>query len=247
MYRSIMVFIHVFLLSITLAFSSASAQNPQDATRVMLSFYSVLYSDIPEWQAHYNDNLVPVMEGMVADGSLTGFGVRMHHVGGKYNLRMNLAGTDDTNFEEVATRIATAAAAKDPEAMERTERMILSHYDEIWTLGRRNLEAPNDAAYVYENFFQVNRADVERWNELWESVLPVFDELMSQGLMKGYVVEQHNMGGEYNWKVLGFFNEWDDIDDAQARFSESVPLNHEFWTLPIAHKDEIWARMPEMN
>ena len=247
MYRSVPVVFHAVLLSMSLTFSTACAQDAQDPTRLMLSFYNVLYSDIPEWQGHYNNNMVPVMEQMVEDGSLAGFGVRMHHTGGKYNLRMSLTGTDDTDFEEVATRIATTIAEKDPEGMERTERMILSHYDEIWNLGRRNLETPNDAAYIYENFFQVNRADLGRWNELWEPLFPVFDGLMSQGLMKGYLVEEHNMGGEYNWKVLAFFDEWDNIDDVQVLFFENVPLDHEFWTFPIAHRDEIWERMPEMN
>jgi len=65
--------------------------------------------------------------------------------------------------------------------------------------------------------------------------------------MRGYIVEEHNMGGEFNWKINVFFDDWDTIDDAQVVFFENIPLDHPIWTMVLAHKDELWQRLPEMN
>jgi hypothetical protein len=187
------------------------------------------------------------METLVEDGTITGYGVWMHNTGGKYNLRWHLLGMEGTNFEQAWLRISSEIAAADPGALEAFNRSILAHKDETWNIGLRNVESPGDAGYLYENLFQVNRADLSEWNQLWGEVLPALDEAISDGLMRGYIVEEHNMGGEFNWKINVFFDDWDTIDDAQVVFFENIPLDHPIWTMALAHKDELWQRLPEMN
>ena len=100
---------------------------------------------------------------------------------------------------------------------------------------------------MYENLFKVNRADLAEWNQLWSDVLTGLDEAISDGLMRGYIVHEHNMSGEFNWNVVFFFDDWDSIDEAQTVFFENLPLDHTIWTMALAHKDELWQRLPEMN
>lgn len=226
---------------------SADAQASEGATRISIASYSVRFSDIPAFSALYRGAAVPIMETLVEDGMIGGYGVRMHNVGGKYNIRWHLAGMEGSNFEQAWTAITTGLDAADSEALEAFNRSILAHKDEIWTLGARNVESPDEAAYLYENLFKVNRADLAKWNELWGEVLPALDVAISDGLMRGYVVEDHNMGGEFNWNLVVFFDDWDTIDDATAIMFENIPLDHEIWTMAIAHKDELWAQMPDMN
>ncbi len=239
-------------LSIGVIVGCADAQTTPDnqgtveSERISIASHSVRFSDIPGFAALYRGTAVPIMETLVEDGMITGYGVWMHNTGGKYNLRWHLAGMEGTNFEQAWLRISSEIAAADPEAFEAFNRSILAHKDETWNIGLRNVESPGDAGYVYENLFQVNRADLSEWNQLWGDVLPALDEAISDGLMRGYIVEEHNMGGEFNWKINVFFDDWDTIDDAQVVFFENIPLDHPIWTMALAHKDEIWQRLPEM-
>jgi len=239
-------------LSIGVIVGCADAQTTPDnqgtveSERISIASHSVRFSDIPGFAALYRGAAVPIMETLVEDGLITGFGVWMHNTGGKYNLRWHLLGMEGTDFEQAWLRITSEIAATDPGALEAFNRSILAHKDETWNIGLRNVESPGDAGYVYENLFQVNRADLSEWNQLWGDVLPALDEAISDGLMRGYIVEEHNMGGEFNWKINVFFDDWDTIDDAQVVFFENIPLDHPIWTMALAHKDELWQRLPEM-
>jgi len=227
--------------------TTSDAQSTVEATRISIASHQVRFSDIPAFAQLYRGVAVPIMETLVEDGMITGFGIWMHNTGGKYNLRWHLTGMEEVDFEEAWTEIISQMAAADAEALEAFNRSVLAHKDETWNLGDRNVESPGNAAYVYENLFKVNRADLPEWNELWAGVLPALDGAISDGLMRGYVVEEHNMGGEFNWNLVVFFDDWDVIDDAQAVFFENIPLDHPIWAMAIAHKDELWSRLPEMN
>jgi len=54
------------------------AQNAPVNTRVYISLYNVKYGDIPEYTAFYEANTRPILESMVAEGTITGFGIHMH-------------------------------------------------------------------------------------------------------------------------------------------------------------------------
>ena len=222
-------------------------QGTVEPERISIAFHNVRYSDIPAFAELYRGTAVPIMETLAEDGLITGFGVWMHNTGGKYSLRWHLLGMEGTNFEQAWLRISSEIAAADPGALEAFNRSILGHRDETWNLGMRNVELPDEASYVYENLFKVNRADLAEWNQLWSDVLTGLDEAISDGLMRGYIVHEHNMGGEFNWNVVFFFDDWDSIDDAQTVFFENLPLDHTIWTMALAHKDELWQRLPEMN
>ena len=221
-------------------------QNTMQSERINFALNNLRYSGIPGFIKLYRDAAVPIMETLVEDGMITNYGAWMHNTGGKYNIRWHLAGMAGTNFEEAWTAIISGMGEADAEALEDFNRNIMNHKDETWSLGRRNVEAPGDAAYVYENLFKVNRADLSEWSALWDDVLTQLDGSVSDGLMRGYIVEEHNMGGDFNWKLVVFFDSWDIIDDAQAVFFQHLPLNQRIWHLAIAHKDELWQKFPEM-
>ncbi len=63
-----------------------------------------------------------------------------------------------------------------------------------------------------------------------------------------WVSEAHNTGGRYNWKVLYFFEEWDDMDDLFERVLSQLTADSELWqrigNMMAAHDDVIWASVP---
>ena len=225
------------------------AQSALTNTRVYISVYNVRYGDIPEYTAFYEASTRPILESMVADGTISGFGIHMHHTGGEYTIRQRLSGTDDTNFEAAALTLNTRLAESNPSGLERQNRMILAHADEVWALGERNLPTTlTNVQYMYEAQFQVNRADLPQWGQLWEADLyPVLERAVADGLIEGYVVLNHNTGGRFNWKILWLSETWDSLDDFEAVFFGAAPLDHPIWLLYTSHRDDLWQRLPSSN
>ena len=186
---------------------------------------------------------------MVADGTITGFGIHMHHTGGEYTIRQRLSGTDDTNFETAALILNTRLMESNPSGSERQNRMIQAHTDEVWTIGRRNVpENTGTVQYVYEAQFQVNRAELPRWSQIWEDdMYPVLERAIADDLLAGYVVLEHNTGGRFNWKILWLSETWDSIDDFEAAFFGAAPMDHPMWSMYTSHRDELWQTLPPAN
>ena len=225
------------------------AQNAPVNTRVYISLYNVRYGDIPEYTAFYEANTRPILESMVAEGTITGFGIRMHHTGGEYTIRQRLSGTDDTNFEAAALMLNTRLAESNPSGVERQNRMIQAHADEVWTIGQLNVpEDTGNVQYVYEAQFQVNRAELPRWSQIWEDdMYPVLERAIADDLLEGYVVLDHNTGGRFNWKILWLHETWDSMDDFEAAFFAAAPMDHPMWSMYTSHRDELWQTLPPAN
>ena len=223
---------------------TTAAQDPV-GTRIYIALYNIHYGDIPQWTADYREHFAPILEELVSEGALTAFNMRMHHTGGEYTIRQGLIGDDDTNFEAVWDAYLSRSAERSPIASERASRMILAHTDEVWNLDISNIPTGAETQYTYEAHFQVNFADLERWNAIWaERLLPAMDQAMEDGILQGYVIEGHNTGGPYNWKFLALYDEWDDFDEIEAAVFGALPLDHEVWMMFTAHKDELWAALP---
>ncbi len=224
------------------------AQQDQVGTRIYVALFNIKYSDIPQWTADYYDQGVPILEALVAEGAITAFNILMHHTGGEYSIRQGLIGDDDTDYEAVWDTYLGQLAQANATAFERSNRMILAHVDEVWNIDVSNIPNGGDTQYLYEAQFQVNFADMERWNELWaEDLLPTADQAMADGLLQGYVVEGHNTGGRFNWKILFFYDEWDNFNEIEAAIFEAAPLDHPVWSMSTAHKDELWQALPPPN
>lgn len=244
--RTLTPFIAAVLLALTAP--GVFAQQELEGSRIYVALFNIRYSDIPEWAEIYYEHSVPVLEELVSEEMIDAFNIRMHHTGGEYNIRQGVIGDDDTDFEAFWEAYLERLEARDARAFERLNRMILAHTDEIWNIDVANLPDPGTSRYAYEAQFQVNFADWERWNELWDrDVLPAAERAMADGLLQGYVVEGHNTGGRFNWKVLYIFDDWDAFDEVEAAFFEAAPLDHPIWSMFTAHRDELWQELSPPN
>jgi hypothetical protein len=236
------------LLFVLLAVAAATltAQDPPEPTRVYAAYYQIGFSDLEEWIGIWNEHTTPLLQEMVDEGMLEGFGAQMHNTGGNYNFRQSMRGGMDTNFDAVWNRLLERLGERSPEAFARTMEMIQVHDDEVWNIDTMETDQATGWKYFYDTMFQVEYADLASFATMFEET---FGETLAQaradGLLAGWVTESHNTGGgQYNWKVILLFDEWDDIDDVQARFFAAAPLSHPFWGMFRAHRDELWEALP---
>ena len=225
--------------------TGVAAQDTAPPERVYAAYFQVSYSDLEEWIGLWNEVTAPILQELVDEGMLVGYGAQTHNTGGNFNFRQAMQGVAGTNFDAVWDALFQRMGERNPAEMERIMGMMQAHDDEIWNIDTVEVEGAENWKYFYDTMFHVNYAQMGAFAEMFEET---FGETLAQaradGLVAGWVTESHNTGGQYNWKVIMLFDEWDDIDDMQARFFEAAPLSHPFWGMFTAHKDELWEALP---
>ena len=236
-------------LAVLLAPAPAAAQ-AEAGSQVYAAYYKIGYADMAEWIAGHFEHEVPVLEQLQDEGIIQNWAIWQHMTGGQYNWRF-AAITDDwskfaTFWEEYLGR--WEASAK--EHFDRALRMIQAHYDEVFDL--TEVHFPEDAApqYMFDSSYQINFADMEEWNANWATVVdPVLTKAMEDGLLAGWAIEGHNTGGRHNWKVLYFFDEWDQMDDLFARLEAAwgaeAALFERSAGMVDSHDDIIWTAVAD--
>lgn len=215
------------------------------------SYLQISFADVDEWNAIYREHIVPVLQELQDEGMLEGWFFSSHQTGGSYNYRLAFRFYDWASIMPFFDAYFARLTERAPDALERTGHMIMSHEDEIWEISDVHVsEDGPPIRYLYASVFQVSLADMDEFNQLYEEVwTPVLTDLVSEGLLNGWVVLNHAFGGRHNWKILYFCEEWDKIDDFfqsyLGRLREQHPAEFEkAGRMVVSHRDNLWVPVP---
>lgn len=233
------------VLVLAFAVPGVDAQDEETANRVYTSYYQIGWGDLMEWIEIYQQDWEPLLAQAVEEGSITGYNALLHNTGGIYNFRLAMRGTQDTNFDRGAEQLLGRWMEQKPASFERMLSLIQGHDDEIWNIDEINTTPGAGWQYMYDNMVQVAYADWMGFTQAWNDAAgDVLEQARADGVIAGWVVESHNTGGRFNWKVLFLIPEWGDIHELQNRLLTAVPLDHPIWDQWQAHKDEVWEQLP---
>jgi hypothetical protein len=229
---------------------AAQEANQQPPDQVYVAYYKIGYADLDEWIEDYYEFSVPVLEELQAEGVIVGWGAWQHQTGVEYNWRFAVRTTEWAQLSEFWSEYLSRVQQRSPEAMARGSAMILAHFDEIWNLTEVHVPEGMTAEYMYDSRFQIAFGDFGAWNALWRDVVaPELDRAMEDGVLSGWAVQEHNTGGRYNWKMLYFFEAWDDMDDLFGRVMSGLRTDAELWdrfgSMIQAHDDVIWTSVSD--
>jgi len=218
---------------------------------VYTAYFKVDYSDLDEWIDIYHEHSVPLLQELEEEGLITGWAAYQHSTGSEYNWRFAVIAGKWGQFDQFWEEYLERLQERSPEASARWFEMIQAHNDEVWNITGLHLPDPlPEVGYLYDSLFQINYGQLEEWNRVWnESAGPILDQAMEDGILAGWVVEGHNTGGRYNWKVLYFFEEWDHMDDVFAKVFGQITGDDQVWPqlspMVQAHDDVIWSSVPD--
>ncbi|MDH3292014.1 MAG: hypothetical protein OEO20_15430 [Gemmatimonadota bacterium] len=234
--------------ALLLTVAPLTAQQTEAPSRelVYVAYYQIAYVDLDDWIADYHQYSAPVLQELQDEGVITGWGVWQHQTGVEYNWRLAVRATDWSKFDRFWSEYLGRVQRRAPEVMARGSRMIQAHFDEVWNIDEVHVPDGVTPQYMYDSRFQISFAYLEEWIERWrETVAPVLKQSMEDGILDGWVVQSHNTGGRYNWKVLYLFEEWDDMDDHFGRFMSELTADADGWerfsSMIQAHDDVIWT------
>lgn len=222
-----------------------AAQQEDPGAHVYLAYYKVGFEDLEEYLTLYHEVEAPLMNTLVEEGVINGFGLQMHNVGGEYNIRQSIRTSDWASMGDFWTKHLDRYGEQHPREFERANEMLLAHTDEIWDITSSNVTAGAQFAHMYDSKFQVAFSEMDAWNAAWdEFMVPMMDQAIADGILGGWVIENHNTGGPDNWKVLYLFEEWDDIDDFFGQVLPQAMSNPRMLALMDSamqsHDDIIW-------
>lgn len=252
-----MRWIAVSLIAVAATAGPASAQQPMGQQRqpryVYEAYYQISFADMEEWNRIYREYAAPIWNTLRDEGLIQGWSASTHQTGEAYNWRLALRFYDWASKEPAVQQyVSRLEKAAPPATVEKMRRMIVAHHDELWQVGDVRLppEGAPPTRYAYHSSFQINFGDLPEWNRIYEqTIAPILADAMRKSLLGGWVTYNHDTGGEYNWKIIYLFRNWDSIDDFFGEFLGRLQKEHpEPWTrigrLAQAHKDYIWAPVP---
>lgn len=224
-------------------------QQDQDTTNLYyVADYNIAWESILEWNKMYQDHSVPILQGLVDDGVITGWSAWMHNTGAEYNWRMVIESSTWDNLDQFWDQYLSGYPE---DVMEESGDMLTAHRDQIWDASMvKFAENVSDTKYIYEALYQVNFSNMESWNSIMqEREIPVWDKAMENDLINGYVVLGHNTGDRYNHGRVYLFSEWDTMDDFHGYIMEDILSDAKLWnkvgSMIEAHTDAIWERVPD--
>jgi hypothetical protein len=242
----------VLALAVLAPFIAAAQEaEEQEPLLVYVAYYKIGYADMQEWIGQYHEISVPILQELQDEGNIQGWNVWQHQTGGEYNWRFAVRAPQWAQLGQFWEQYLGRLAERFPEVLDRGGVMVRAHYDEIWDITHVSMTDPAPATkYVYDSRYQLSFSDMDEWNGTWDELLaPVLDQAMADGILGGWVLEGHNTGGRHNWKVLYFFEEWDNMDDVFGRLTTAITADPEVWQrfggLIASHDDVIWSMVPE--
>jgi hypothetical protein len=242
----------VLALAVLAPFAVAAQETEeQQPLLVYVAYYKIGYADMQEWIQQYHNVSVPILQELQEEGVIQGWNVWSHQTGGEYNWRFAVRAPEWAQLSQFWEQYLGRLAERFPEDLDRGAEMIRAHHDEIWDITGVYMTDPAPATqYVYDSRYQLSFADMDDWNSTWDEVIaPALNQAMADGILGGWVTEGHNTGGRFNWKVLYFFEAWDNMDDTFERITAAITADPAVWQhiggMIKAHDDIIWSVVPE--
>jgi len=235
-----------FAFIVTLAallFAPLPGAAQSDAPRVYISYLKLDFADMDAMIEGYQEVEVPVLDALVEEGILTGYGLATHDTGGEYNLRMVLA---TPNWDALGDFWDAYFARLPEDYVASVMSMIRGHTDEIWVIGEMaQVEGADPPGLLYESAWEIAYDQIEGWTaDFDEYGRPALQRAMNQGLITGWVRLDHDTG-PWNVKYVYWLTEWDAYDDVAALLAEGrTEMDPEMMRAPMAHEDHIWRMVP---
>lgn len=152
-------------------------------------------------------NDAPIMDKLVADGKISGWGYYAHHTGGQWqrlsyhtanSMDQLLDGGDAINDAYMAANAARSDADKAADEGKMGFGQICNRHDDyIWERSGDLQGGKGDKA-AFSTYFLCDVSREERADEIVkEHVAPILNKLVKDGKLSGWGWASHDVGGQY--------------------------------------------------
>ena len=186
----------------TLGFLWAGMTVAQDEDEAdSFSYATYLYCDTSrESEADENAaNDVAVMDQLVADGAITGWGWLAHHTGGQWRrIRYHTADSLEGAFDGLTAINEALTAADADDDSDDNGAACPRHDDYIWKTENGNVSDGGRGEAAFSVYFRCDITREGRADEIVEEhVAPIMNKLVADGGLTSWGWLSHSIGGKY--------------------------------------------------
>lgn len=226
----------------------ASAQEEETQSYVYATY---LYCDVTRQDEA--DKIVetvdkPVLDALVADGTITGWGWLAHHTGGKWRrIRYHTAGSMAEllgSLDKIGEAMEKAAGDDN-----RMGAICNQHEDYIWRSVAGSEGATVDATRGKAGLSVYHKCKMSkegRADEIVKTVFaPIYDAHLGEGKLASWGWSEHIVGGKYRRLSTMTADDWPTLlkvreEIFKAMDEQDNPLAEEFTEICGSHSDYLW-------
>jgi hypothetical protein len=222
----------------------------QDPGILAVQYYQCTVGQESQADEIFQETLSPILEGMLASGSITNWGWLAHDTGGRWRRALYFGAADLDALFSARGAFIEEMQGEHAEAAASLNTVCWTHDDYMWTPAAD--QAPQ--AVVQDRpavaISQYLKCDIDREgraDELTQEVFaPIYDRFVQSGAIAGWGWFAHMVGGEYRrlWTISGsdfpsLMTAWGEINAASAQ--EASSATREFNDICPSHVDYLWT------
>ena len=193
-----------------------------------------------------NEVLGDVYDRHVESGDLIGWGWVEHLTGGQWRRIATLTTPDLASAWDAWGSIVEAITDEHPNAWHRFNEICPSHDDYIWNLIATSEDAGTTPDMWASSYWVCDSNQESRADEIFQEMIPVFDQHIAAGHIGSYGWYAHEVGGRFRrLMTIGAADDFNLLEGRQI-VVEDLQANHgdlldEFGNICGGHVDYIWA------
>jgi hypothetical protein len=234
------------LLGLVLLCCPAFAQEEEATSNFTYATY--FYCDVAgQDQADelFKKNSAPVLDAMVKDGVISGWGWLAHHTGGQWR-RIQYYQADSVNgLLDAQTEMNKRMAAANPTPDNTFGKICSAHEDYIWeVVAGAAGDSRGEAGFSV--YYTCDQSQEERADEIFKKdFAPVFDKFVADGKFSSWGWSSHLIGGEYRRLQTMTAKDFKSLLNARTElidemYKEGFEAGAEFNSICNSHVDYLW-------
>lgn len=198
------------------------AQQPTPSTFIYVSDWTIPRAQWREFEASEKGNLQPILERMLADGTIVGWGLfsTLVHEGDGYTHGSYYAANSMANLDKVAAELQKLPPNPILSGVKHQDLLVRT-----LIRGSGGRAGGGTDGFLWVNNLQVQPGKGQQWRELFEKYQkPVYDELLTNGTITSYNVNVgyvHTQSPQWRYVVYITPNA-DGIDKVRAAFDAAA-------------------------
>jgi len=143
-----------------------------------------------------DEELAPIYDAAVEDGTITQWGWAMHHTGGKWSRLMTIGSDSVEGLFAAQTTMTERTADTDPD--NTFNKVCSAHDDYIWQVDQVSVADGEPGQSSLSTYLKCDVTTEEGASQAFtDHVAPAFQAQIDAGTLTGYGLYNHIYGGEY--------------------------------------------------
>lgn len=225
---------------------SATAQDAEE-TYIYASYFTCPGGNPSDVDKVVKDEIAPIYNAGVKDGTIKNWGWSIHHTGGKWQRIFSHTNSSIDALLKSADTLFERGEAANVDPDNKFGKICNAHDDYIWEVKAGEIGDIEGTAAL-STYFQCDLSQEGRTDEIMEEFFaPIYEANMGKGKLTSWTWAAHVYGGKYRRAIFTSAENFTDLTKTMdaifdASYGGSDSQGMEFSKICSSHSDYLWYR-----